>query len=245
MRGRTAVVTGGGRGIGAATAAALAAAGANVVVTARTVTEIEEVAAGITAIGGACLAVACDVSDPVQVAALAERARAEFGEVDTLISNAAVVDPMGPVLDADPAAWALTLSANVLSGLHCLQAFVPAMVAAGRGTVVAVSSSSSELPIPMLSAYAAGKAGFEALHRVAAAELTGSGVSVVVLWPGGVDTAMQARLRDDGHVLREPAKRVAAAGLLRSPDEVAGHIVELCRHAAAHHGQRIDLGEPT
>lgn len=239
--GRVALVTGGGRGIGAATAQALGRAGARVVVTARSRDEVEAVAAGIRAAGGSALAVPADLRDGA--ASLREQAEEAFGPVELLVSNAATVQPLGPVWSVSPADFAASVAANLVGAQALLHAFVPPMLAADFGRVVAVSSSAARHAVAGLGSYGAGKAGFELLHAALALDLAQSPVRVNTLWPGGTDTAMQADLRSEGSPLAAPARQASDLGRLRSTEEVAEQVLGLLTENLSEHGALVDLGE--
>jgi 3-oxoacyl-[acyl-carrier protein] reductase len=241
---RVAVVTGAGRGIGAAVAQALAAVGARVVLTARSEGQLAGVAAAITRVGGQALPVVADVGDPAAVDALADAARRAFGPVELLVSNAAVVQPLGPVWALSPGEWEAAVRTNLLGAQLVLRAFVPDMLAAGFGRIVAVGSSAAGHAVAGLGGYAAGKAGFEMLHAAAAADLAGTGVLVNRLWPGGTDTEMQAELRTDAFPHAALTRRVHAEGRLRDPADVAPHVLRLLADDLEVTGTLVDLGEP-
>lgn len=239
--GRVALVTGGGRGIGAATARALGRAGARVVVTARTRAQVEAVAADIRAAGGSALAVPADLRDDVEV--LRARAEEAFGPVELLVSNAATVAPLGPVWSVEPAEFAASVAANLVGAQALLHTLVPPMLAAGFGRVVAVSSSAARHAVGALGTYSAGKAGFELLHAALALDLAGSPVRVNTLWPGGTDTAMQGDLRAEGSPLAAPARQANDLGRLRQPEDVAEQVLRLLAENLSAHGELVDLGE--
>jgi NAD(P)-dependent dehydrogenase (short-subunit alcohol dehydrogenase family) len=241
---RVALVTGAGRGIGAAVAIALGAQGARVVVTSRNEAQLKDVAAAITRAGGRALPVVADVGDPAAVDALADAARRAFGPVELLVSNAAVVQPLGSVWTLPQNEWESAVRTNLLGAQLVLRAFVPDMVTAGFGRIVAVGSSAATHAVAGLGGYAAGKAGFEMLHAAAAADLAGTGVLVNRLWPGGTDTEMQAELRTDAFPHAALTRRVHAEGRLRSAEEVAPHVLRLLADELAISGSLTDLGEP-
>lgn len=219
MKATAALVTGAGRGIGAAVARELARRGHPVALTARTRSEIEAVAVAIAAAGGRACAVAADLSVAADVERLADVAIDSFGEIGILVNNAAVLPPLGPVWEIDPDLAAANTAAGLISAQRVLRAFLPPMVARGYGRVVAISSSSAAHPFAGLSAYCATKAGFEHLHRVAAVDLAGTGVLVNIVWPGGVATLMQEQLAErDGRGVPP----------MNTPDDVAPRIADLC-----------------
>ncbi len=249
LAGRGAVVTGGGRGIGAAIAQRLAEAGAAVVVAARSTSEIEGVAASLVARGHRAFAVRCDVSDEEAVAALARRAAELVGEVDVL-ALAAGDSSAAPIERLTLAQWRSTLDAHATGTFLCARAFVPAMKDRGRGRLIAVASTAGLEGARYISHYCAAKHAVVGFVRALALELQGSGVSAHTLCPGYVDTPMTARTLDNV-VARTGRSRAAAlaavleaAGqerLLRA-DEVAAAAVDLCQpNAAQMNGRAIVL----
>jgi len=243
--GRVALVTGSSRGIGAAAAMALAQAGARVVVTARNEKQLVSVVASIRSSGGVALAAPADIRDPEAVAALRRQAEETFGPVELLVSNAAVVEPLGSVWSVDPHEFAASVATNLTGAQSVLHTFVPPMLTAGFGRIVAVSSSAASQAIASLGSYCAGKAGFEQLHAAAALDLAGSGVRINTLWPGGTDTAMQAALRTHLPALAQQARTAYEAGRLRPAEDVAPYIILLLADDLSKHGELIDLGELT
>ncbi len=235
---RTAVVTGGGRGIGAAAARALAAGGAAVVVSARTAAEIEAVAGEIRAGGGRAAAVPCDVSDPDAVAALA-RGAAELGPVDILV-HAAGVTSSAPIRRLELEEWRRVLEVNATGAFLCTRAFLPGMAERGWGRLVYVASVAGLTGAPYIAAYAASKHAVLGLARCAAAEVAGRGVTVNALCPGYVDTDMtRASVTNIAATTgrsREEALDLLLAhnpqGRLIEAEEVADAAVWLCGEGA-------------
>lgn len=197
LAGRVAFVTGGGRGIGRATALALARQGADIAVLARSAEEVRAVAAEITALGPRALALAGDVAKGASVdAAVAETTRV-LGRIDILINNAAVIGPLQSTATGDPEEWASAITVNTIGAYRCVRAVLPGMLARRWGRIVNVTSGAAQgSGIRNASAYSVSKAALDALTRSVATEVAGSGVTVNAVSPGVVDTAMQTRLRD-------------------------------------------------
>jgi NAD(P)-dependent dehydrogenase (short-subunit alcohol dehydrogenase family) len=198
LHGQVVLVTGASRGIGAAASIALAKAGAAVMLAARDGALAETVAAGITASGGTAAAAVCDVSDYAAVTSLVADTVARFGKLDVLINNAGVIDPIGPVATADPAAWARNIEINLIGAFHCIRACLEPMRAAGSGTIVNVSSGAAHRPLEGWSAYCTGKAGLAMLTRAVALENGEAGIRVFGFAPGTIDTDMQVTIRASG-----------------------------------------------
>ena len=183
---RIALVTGGGRGIGANVARALAEDGWSVVVAARTRPQVETVAAEI---GGR--AVELDVSSRESV----ERALAEAGPVELLVNNAGIVGPRVPTWESDPAEWWHVLEVNLLGAYLCCRLTIPGMLERGRGRIVNVASGAAYLPqqptgAAAATAYSASKAALHRFGELLAVELVPRGIPVFSISPGLVRTHM-------------------------------------------------------
>ena len=180
LRGRTAVVTGASRGIGAATAAALAGAGARVVRVARSLAEGNHVG---------FLDLRCDLTDPAQVTSLAERVQAEVGTPDIVV-NAAGAFLLRMLEATDPAEFEAQLAANLRAPFSMARAFLPPMRQAGSGNFLVIGSVADHNAFPENAAYAASKFGLRGLHETLVAEYRGSGVRLTLVSPGPTDTAL-------------------------------------------------------
>ena len=196
LTGRTALVTGGGRGLGRAFALALADAGAEVAVLARSRHEVDAVAAEIIGAGGRALAVTGDVSEPRDLADAVQEVGLALGPVDVLVNNAGVVWPLGRTHLVDADEWQTAMEINLHGPFLACQAVLPGMLERGWGRIVNVSSGAAQgTGMPSSNAYSVSKAGLDMLTANLAAELRGSGVTVAGLSPGTVDTDMQSFIR--------------------------------------------------
>lgn len=229
---RVALVTGGGRGIGQAIALKLTSAGARVAVLARSAEELNHTVTLVAERGGQALAHPADVSDPDQVAAALALVAARWGPVQMLINNAAVVWPLGPSATLDPNEWARAIAVNLTAPARLSFALLPVMLEQGWGRIVNISSSIAAHPAGMLraNAYATSKAALEAHTLNLAAELADTGVTVNVFRPGGVDTAMQAWIRDQnpehiGAELHDRFTRNYQDRALLSPEQSASSLL--------------------
>jgi len=237
LAGRSALITGAGRGIGRAIALALAAEGAKLVLVSRTTSELKAVAAELAARGAETPRVfTADVRDPAQIGDLARAATDDDGGVDILVNNAAVVWPLGPTPTIEPLEWEASFQVNVFAVLRLTQAVLPGMLERGWGRVIDVSSGIVAHPGAMVggNAYAAGKAALEAHVVNLAAEVEGSGVTVNAFRPGAVDTAMQAWIRDQdpaeiGSALHEKFVAGFEGGTLLTPEDSAAALLDHLR----------------
>jgi NAD(P)-dependent dehydrogenase (short-subunit alcohol dehydrogenase family) len=208
LAGRRAIITGAGRGIGRSIALAFAAAGANIAVTARTTSEIEQVAAEVRALGRHSLAVTCDVTDPEQVQTLAARVIAGLGGVDILVNNAGA-SGSHKFLNHPDDLWHRLLTMNMTSVYYVCKAFVPAMVEQNWGRIITIASIAAKVGGRYIAAYTASKHGVLGLMRALAVELLPHNITVNAICPGYVDTPMT-----DANV----ANMAAITG--RSPEQI-------------------------
>ncbi|MGH2909295.1 MAG: SDR family NAD(P)-dependent oxidoreductase [Solirubrobacteraceae bacterium] len=249
LRGRVALVTGAGRGIGRRLAVGLARMDAHVALLARSENELGEAVAEIQAGGGIATAVVTDVQDADRLRVGVERVRAELGAPVVLINNAAVVTPLGRTEALDPVAVAAAVAVNIVAPITLSATLIPGMTAAGWGRIVNVSSGIAASPasMPGMGIYAASKAALEAATLNLAAELDGSGITANVYRPGAVDTAMQQWIRD------QPADRIGAAlhdrfaamhadGNLITPEQSARSLLD--RITSSQTGQIWSVDDP-
>ena len=184
IEGRTAMVTGGGSGLGRAIALALASHGARVVVTGRTSETLESVTAEIAERGGTARAEVCDTSDPYSVDALAHAVADE--EISILVNNAGIAGPVAPLTEVEPADWDEVFAVNVRGIYLMCRAFLPAMSARRTGDVINLASVSGKRPLPGRTPYTASKMAVIGLTTTLAYEVGPLGVTVNTLSPGPV-----------------------------------------------------------
>jgi 7-alpha-hydroxysteroid dehydrogenase len=216
--GRAAIVTGAGRGIGAACALALAEAGADLVIASRTEEQLQSVAKEIDAIGRHALVVAADVNDNDTVAALVDRCIAAYGRVDVVVNNAGGTMPR-PFLDTSPGYLERAFHFNVTSAFVLSKAAVPHMLEQGDGAIVNISSTMGRLRDRGMLAYGTAKAALSHMTRLMAADLAPK-VRVNAISVGSVATsALQVVLDEDS--IREEMIRRTPLKRLGEPDDIA------------------------
>jgi len=247
LQGQVAIVTGGGRGIGAAAALRLAAAGAAVVIAARSADQVENVAAQIRADGGRAIGVETDVSNLADVEETVESALDQFGRIDMLLNNAAIVWPVDEVAETDPEEWAYNIHVNLIGPVYLANNVLPIMLEQSYGRILNVGSGADSSPIPGASAYCAAKAGLYMFTRVLAQEMAQSGITVNYLSPGMVDTEMQADIRsvDTSESGLDLAHFHTAheEGRLHAPEMIAEYIYWLFGPwSRTHNGERFEVG---
>ncbi len=233
MTGKTAVVTGAGRGIGEGIATVLADAGAAVVCAARRTDEVERVAAEIRAAGGRAIAVTTDVTDNAAVEALAQAAMDEFGSLDTWVNNAGGSPIRTPLTQLDPAEWKHTMDLNMTAVYNCTLVAVPHMLADGRGgSVINITSMASFVGTPGSGHYAAAKRAVNSLTETFALELAPL-IRVNGIAPGAVPTEiMMKALGVDEDTVQRYATKIPL-GRLGTPTDLGAVALFLASDAAA------------
>ena len=213
LRGKIAVVTGAGRGIGAAIARKLASGGANTVICGRRPELLQETARSIASMGGQCEAVPCDVMDLRSVEALAARVEKTFQRVDILVNNAGVGAFGTPLHQLSPETWNNVQNTNLRGVFYCIRTFAPMMIRARSGDIVNISSIAGKNALANGAAYAASKWALNGLTYSVAEELRGYNIRVSVVCPGSVNTELSP------HEGRDKSRMLL-------PDDVA-HVVEM------------------
>ncbi len=247
--GRGAVITGGGRGIGAAVARALAERGARVVVTARSMAEIEAVATALETGGADAWAVRCDVSDPASIGRLFAEATERLGAVDILVNNAGTASA-APIHKLGLEEWTRLWTVNATGAFLCAKEVLPGMMERGWGRIVNVASIAALRGARYIAGYAASKHALLGFTRSAAAEVAEAGITVNAVCPGYVDTPMTeasiANIVSKTGISEERALDAILSASpqhrLIAPEEVAAAVAFLCdEHARGINGQTIVL----
>lgn len=227
LEGKTAVITGAGRGIGRATAHALAKEGCNIVLAAPEVDQIEAVAAEVRALGPAALAVQTDIQHKSQVQALAKAALDRFGAVDILVNNAGVaIHNSIPNIKVEDWDWMMAI--NLRGTFLCTQAFFQHMCDRRTGHIVNIVSRAGKIGSAKFGAYAASKFGMLGFTQTTDSEGIEFGVKATALCPGAVDTQQRAENHDDDH------------SKLLQPEDVAEYVAFIVTRPA-----RVYIGEAT
>lgn len=227
---RIALVTGASRGIGYATALALAKAGAHIVALARTVGGLEELDDAIQALGGSTTLVPLDIKDFDSFDRLAASLHERYGRLDILVGNAGVLGPLSPLGHVEPKEWDEALTVNVTANFRLLRALDPLLRASDAGRVVFVTSGVAATPRAYWGPYSITKAALDALARTYAAETATTNVRVNLFSPGPIRTRMRATAMPG----EDPMT-------LKTPEEVADSIVALCLPSMTDSGRLYDV----
>ena len=239
LAGKVALVTGGGRGIGRSVALALAAAGADVAVTARTAEQVEETAAAVGQTGRRTMALVCDVGDRKQVEQALARVREQLGSPLILVNNAGIAGS-AKLAETTDEMWDRMLRVNATGAFYFMRAALPLMLEAGWGRIINMASVAAKAGAAYISAYAASKHALMGLTRAVAAEVAGKGITVNAICPGYVDTEMTSNSVDNisartGRTTAQ-ARRIlegfSPQNRLITVEEVAALAAYLCSDAA-------------
>jgi len=218
LQGQVAVVTGGGRGIGAGISRRLAALGATVVLCGRTRAPLEATAAAIRQAGGKCDAAECDLTRLESVEALAKHVESSFGRLNILVNNAGVGGVRVPLHQFPPDVWDEVMNTNLRGVYYTIHSLVPLLLRSGGGHIINISSLAGKNPLPNGACYAASKWGLNGLSYAVAEELRGHNIRVSVICPGST-------LSDWGHHGGKDLKK------LLLPDDVAHAIAMIVTQA--------------
>ncbi|HVT57589.1 MAG TPA: glucose 1-dehydrogenase [Thermoanaerobaculia bacterium] len=231
LTGKVALVTGASRGIGEAIAAALAGAGARLVLASRKREGLEAVGDRIRAAGGAAIEIPCHTGRAAEVEALAGAAREAFGGLDVVVNNAATNPHFGPLLEAEESHWDKTFEVNVKGYVHVIRACVPLLRERGGGSILNLASVAGLTPHSGLGVYGVSKAAVLMLTRTLAAELAGASIRVNAIAPGLIQTRFSAALWTAPEA-RERALAAIPQRRLGQPDDLIGAALYLASDAS-------------
>jgi NAD(P)-dependent dehydrogenase (short-subunit alcohol dehydrogenase family) len=227
---KIAIVTGASRGIGAATARVFAAAGASVVLAARSTSDLETLSREITGMGGEAFAVPTDVTDPASVEALVERAVSTFGRLDAAFNNAGSGHQPTPLAELAVDEFDEVLAVNARGVFLAMKHEIPAMQATGGGAIVNMTSTAGLRGVKGIAAYVAGKHAIIGLTKTAALEYAADGVRVNAVAPGPIDSHRLASLPEQ---VRDQIAAVVPLGRIGDLGEVAATVAWLASDQAS------------
>ena len=232
LNNRIALVTGASRGIGRAAAIALAREGAHIIATARTQAGLEELDDTIKAEGGNATLVTMDVNDRPALPRLASAIHDRWGKLDIMIMNAGILGTLTPIAHMDEQIWDDVIATNLTAVFRMINQLDPLFRLSDAGRAVLVTSGAAGGMMPYWSAYAASKAGLDALGKSWAAELKNTTHRINMLSPGRIATNM----------IGEAFPGIDKA-TLPSPEDIAGDFVQLCQPDCPYQGQILNAGQ--
>lgn len=233
LSGKVALVTGGSRGLGRAMALGLARAGADVLVSSRTLAACEAVVTEIEALGRQALAVACDMRSWADIDRLAERTFTRFRRCDVLVNNAGIMQTPLPLVETSSALFDDFFAVNVKGPMRLANLVAPRMGAAGGGSIINVMSIGGLKPGPNLGMYCSSKAALQALSRVMAAEWAPLKVRVNALAPGPFRTDMMEDMEQRFPGFMQHSANVNMQKRVAEPDEIVGAVLFLASDASS------------
>jgi 3-oxoacyl-[acyl-carrier protein] reductase len=193
LKGRTAIITGASKGIGRAIAVAFAHEGASLILCARDETRVESVAKEVRDAGGRAIALGCDVSQEEDVNRLVSATINEYGRIDILVANAAVIQPVKPAIETSLSDWKRHLDINLTGVFLCNQAVLRHMIAQNYGRIQNMGSGAEYEPVAGLAAYSASKGAVNSMTRALAVENLAYDIKINVHYPGSLRTDMNPR----------------------------------------------------
>jgi len=224
---QVALVTGAGRGIGAAIVERLAALGATVVLGGRKRPPLAETAARISQSGGRCEVAELDVTSLPSVEGVAHLVEQKFGHLEILVNNAGIGGFSTPLHQLPSETWDQILNTNLRGVYYCLRSFAPMMIRGGRGHVINISSIAGKNALPNGAAYAASKWGLNGLSYSAAEELRAHNIRVSVICPGSTNTELSPHEGKDPRKMLQPADVAHAVEMLvtQAPQSFASEVI--------------------
>lgn len=233
LEGKVAFVTGGGTGIGQATAAAFAHAGAKVVVVGRKLSALEDTVRRIESAGGTALAIPCDTANEDEVKQALEQTITNFGRLDFAFNNAGIEQAKTPVAEITSEIWNEMVATNLTGVFNCMKHQIPLIGAQGGGAIVNTSSGAGVKGFPGQAAYCATKFGVIGLSKAAALDYAQAGIRINAVCPGIIDTPMMGRFTGGTHEGRVAAISQEPVGRAGYPEEIAGTVMWLCSDLGA------------
>ncbi len=232
LAGRVAIVTGSGRGLGKAVALEMAKEGADVVILSRSYDEVKAVAERVKGMGRRVISERVDVSFEKDVRIIVERATSEFGHIDILVNNAAIVGPVTELFHLGENDWDCVMDINLKGVFLFSKNVIPVMIKNKRGKIINITSGLGNIVMPRFGVYSVSKAAVSHLTRIMAEELKNYNIQVNAVDPGVMDTSMQEQLRNLGpdvlgDELHTKFVELKEKGLLKSPERIAKLLVFL------------------
>ena len=227
LAGQIAVITGAGRGIGAAIATTLAALGAQAVLCGRTREPLEITAATIRDQGGQSTVMECNVVDLQSVESVAQRVERTFGRLDVLVNNAGIGGGSSPLHQLSPDVWDTVMNTNLRGVFYCIRSFAPLMIQGRAGHIINISSLAGKNALPNGAAYSASKWGLNGLTYSVAEELRVHNIRVSVVCPGSVHTDFTPHAGKSPEKMLQPADvaHVVAMIVTQAPQSFASEIL--------------------
>lgn len=227
LAGQVAIVTGAGRGIGAAIARELARLGATTVLCGRTRATLESAAQSIIRAGGNAHPLVCDVTNLKSVESAGQHVESSFGRVDILVNNAGIGGFEGPLHQLPPDSWEQILNTNLRGVYFAIRAFAQLMIRAGSGHIINISSLAGKNALPNGAAYAASKWGLNGLSYSVAEELRPHNIRVAVICPGSTNTELSPHAGKDQSKMLQPEDVAHAVAMLvtQSPQSFMSEVL--------------------
>ena len=239
LKGKIAVITGGGRGIGQSIAFAFAKAGAKVVITSRKAQDLEATAAEIKAFGGEAFPLPAHLGKTDEIKKMVSTVMDKFGRIDILVNNAGASPAMGSVLESDERLWDTIMNLNLKGAYFVSQAVANIMVKQGGGKIINIASVDGFNPEPGVSIYSVSKAGIRMITRAFASELIPFNIQVNTIAPGPINTKMMNSHwghlpPEEAQKAKEAVEKILPSGRIGNPDEIAGAALYLASAASSY-----------
>lgn len=239
LKGKIAVITGGGRGIGQSIAFAFAKAGAKVVITSRKAQDLEATAAEIKSFGGEAFPLPAHLGKTDEIKKMVSTVMDKFGRIDILVNNAGASPAMGSVLESDERLWDTIMNLNLKGAYFVSQAVANIMVKQGGGKIINIASVDGFNPEPGVSIYSVSKAGIRMITRAFASELIPFNIQVNTIAPGPINTKMMNSHwghlpPEEAQKAKEAVEKILPSGRIGNPDEIAGAALYLASAASSY-----------